>query len=392
MALFNVFLDTNVFMNAKYDFNHGALLNLKKHCNNGTAVLFTNSIIVREVQHHIDSDVGLMASQAKNTIKDHGELVNALSQAVYQEIKSIILTAPSKLATEFASYIAGATELSNDGLSMVSLFDDYFSNNAPFENKKEKKSEFPDAVAIMSIKRYMLENKSDTLHVVTNDNGWHAALKGVEGIVLHKDLKALLTQISKEEEIYVQIAQYMGDCIECLQASISNWFYEQDWSSLADDIDSCIECDEIDEITISAVKLVPDGIEYIDRDGDYASAAFSGIATIQLGFQYTDHTNEVYDREDHAWCNTVYGHGSAEITVPFTGSVTILISDDGEMELNSPDFDEVNLGEIEIVDYELTPHCEDDEPFFDTCPDCGRPIGIHNDGGNGFCVDCASHH
>ena len=28
----------------------------------------------------------------------------------------------------------------------------------------------------------------------------------------------------------------------------------------------------------------------------------------------------------------------------------------------------------------------------DVCPDCGSPIGIANDGGNGFCINCAPNH
>ena len=27
-----------------------------------------------------------------------------------------------------------------------------------------------------------------------------------------------------------------------------------------------------------------------------------------------------------------------------------------------------------------------------TCPDCGKPITIENDAGNGFCKDCAPNH
>ena len=37
---------------------------------------------------------------------------------------------------------------------------------------------------------------------------------------------------------------------------------------------------------------------------------------------------------------------------------------------------------------------EDDgyDDIFDTCPDCGCGISLRNDGGNGFCIDCAWNH
>lgn len=50
------------------------------------------------------------------------------------------------------------------------------------------------------------------------------------------------------------------------------------------------------------------------------------------------------------------------------------------------------LGDVEVIDYKLTPYRNDDDPYFAICPDCGKPIGIHNDGGNGFCTDCGIHH
>lgn len=29
---------------------------------------------------------------------------------------------------------------------------------------------------------------------------------------------------------------------------------------------------------------------------------------------------------------------------------------------------------------------------YTTCPECGKPINFDNDGGNGFCKDCAPNH
>ena len=392
MAHFNVFLDTNIFISAKYNFEGGALNSLKKHCENGTVALYTNDIILREVLHHIDSDVDMLAKQAKNSIKNHRELVNAITQQTYKEIEATLLDAPKRLAIQFETFMRKATVIPNAGLSMVELFDHYFANTAPFENREKKKSEFPDAVAIMSIRRYVEETTGVVLHVVTDDDGWHAALKGISRINVYKDLKTLLTQIAKEEELYVQIAQYMGEHIENLQPFVESWFFDQDWSTSVDNIELCIECDEIDDMHIAEVKLVPDGVEFIDRDAGCAVATFSGIARVHLGFSYTDHTHETYDREDHVWLNTIYGKGVAEVEIPFSGSVAILISEDGEMEYDSTNFDKIDLGAIESIEYELTPYREDDNPYFDTCPDCGNPIGIHNDGGNGFCIDCASRH
>ena len=393
MNRFNVFLDTNIFIGAKYNFAGGSLCNLLKYRENGTAILFSNDIIIREVLNHIDCDVSAMARQAKNAIKKHGELVNAITREAYNSIEATLLDASKSLRTQFENYVSGATLLPNQGLSIVALFDDYFGKQAPFENNEKKKAEFPDAVVIMSIKRYLDETPGAVLHIVSDDDGWHDALREINGIFLYKSLSELLTKIAEDEkELYAQITQYMQACIADLQSSAEGWFVCQDWSAAVDNIDVCIECEEIEDMYVTAINLAPDGVEYIDREDEFASAVFSGMASFYLGFQYIDHTNEVYDREDRIWYNTIYGKGAVELKVPFTGSVTILIPDDGEMELNSTDFDEINLGDVEIIDFRLTPYRNDDDPYFAVCPDCGKPLGIHNDGGNGFCIDCAAQH
>lgn len=396
MTTFNVLLDTNIFINAKFDFDRASLHNLKKYCDDGIVTMFTNDIIIREVKHNIETEVGLLAAQAKNAIKNHGELINAVTPPVFETIKATLLNAPMQLATAFGSYMDGATVLSNTELSIVDLFNDYFAPNAPFEGRKGKKSEFPDAAVIMSIKQYLTSTEDASLHVVTDDDGWHNALKDIPGVVMYKKLKSLLTKISKEQEdLYKRIVSFIGERIASLQECAKDWLLDQDWDFAVDEVEMCIECDEVDEVDVIDVNLILDGIEYIDNRESYAVATLSGIAMVKISFSYIDHTEEIYDREDHVWYNTAYGDGMAEIKVPISLSVTVMLPDEvnGEFDLDSPDFNELDKENSETIEYELTEHKDDlREPYFDMCPDCGKKIGLHNDGGNGFCVDCAPKH
>ena len=334
----------------------------------------------------------MLARQAKNSIKKNHELLNAISSESYASIESILSNATKNLTAQFRAFMNGATILPYKNLSIRNLFNDYFQNNPPFENNKEKKAEFPDAVVIMCIKNYLKTKQCETMHIVTDDNGWHDAFRGIDSVHMYKELKAFLTEISKEEILYKKVAQYAGTCIETLKNSVENHFSDYDWSYALDNIDICIECDDVEGATIYGVELIPDGIEYIDKEDGYAVASFSGTAFFNINFSYIDHTNEIYDREDHVWFNTIYGSGTARISIPFTSSATILIDDNGKLELNSHSFDTMDFGDAELLEYELTPYREDDEPFFNVCPDCGDPIGIHNDGGGGFCVNCAPNH
>ena len=101
----------------------------------------------------------------------------------------------------------------------------------------------------------------------------------------------------------------------------------------------------------------------------------------------------MYDREDHVWLNTIYGTGSIEVQVPFEGTVTVLVADEEEeMDFKDHKIDDIEWDDIEMTVLEMKEHRQDDDPYYCTCPDCGQPIGIHNDGGNGFCVNCAPNH
>ncbi len=395
MKTFNVLLDTNIFINAKYNFTRASLDNLKKYCDDGIVSMFTNDIIIREVKHHIENDVGLLAAQAKNAIKNHGELINAISPIEFESIKDTLLDAPKKLTAAFCSFMDNATILSNTGLSIVDLFNDYFAPNAPFEGCKEKKSEFPDATVIMSIKRYLSSIGNVSLHVITNDDGWHNALKDIRGVVMYKEIKFLLTEISKEREgLYKSIVLFIGEKIASLQEQAENWLLDQEWEFAVEEVDVCIECDEVDEVDVRDVNLILDGIEYIDNSENYAVATLSGIAKINVGFSYIDHGAETYDREDHGWYNTAYGDGMAKIEAPISLSVTVMLPDEGEeFDLDLIEFNDLDKRNTEIIEYQLTEHNDDlREPFYNICPDCGREIGLHNDGGNGFCIDCAHKH
>lgn len=396
MTKFNVLIDTNVFIRAKYNFRSGALLNLKKYCDDGTACMITNDIIIREVNHHIETEVGLLVSQAKKAIKKK-ELINAFTEPEFDRINEMLLDVPKQLATEFTAYMEKAKVLDNSDLSIVDLFNDYFNDVAPFEGRKEKKSEFPDAVIIMSINRFVSSKDGTTLHVVTDDNGWHDALKNTPGVFLHKDIKSLLSDISneKQKELYEQIISFLDTHIDELNEETEKWLSNQEWDFIVDDLEMCIECDVVEQIDVDDLTLGVNSIEYIDNEEGYAVATLSGLAKLKISFSYVDHTQETYDKEDHAWYNTIYGNGSSDIEVPISLSVLINLQckSNSLFEIDKPEFEEIDRGNVVIVNYELKENREDYyHPYFDRCPDCGEIIWINNDGGNGFCAKCAAKH
>ena len=396
MTTFDVLLDTNVFIKAKYSFNKSSLDYLRKYCENGVACLYTNDIIIREVQKHISSDVSLLAAKAKNAIKNNGELLNAIGQEDFERIQAILLNASTNLLAEFDSYIGDATVLTNADLSAIELFNDYFDLRPPFENRQEKKAEFPDAAIIMSIKHCLSSHEGATLHIVSDDNGWHSALSDCPSAIMYKDLKSLLTAISKgQEELYSQITSFIGEKIPSLEKDVRDWLYGLSWDSAVDENEVYVECDEVTDINVEDVSLILDSVEYIDRREGTAIASFTGMARITIDFSYIDHSCEVYDKEDHEWHNTQYGDGKVRIEIPVSLSTSVFLPHEDEVgfDLDAPDYDALEMDKVLTIDYELEERVDDIRwPDYDVCPDCGQKIGLHNDGGNGFCINCAPNH
>ena len=66
------------------------------------------------------------------------------------------------------------------------------------------------------------------------------------------------------------------------------------------------------------------------------------------------------------------------------------VFDSKEMELDVFTEQSFDLSAENRTSYEELARSDDDT--YDTCPDCGSRIGIDNDGGNGFCINCAPNH
>ena len=70
------------------------------------------------------------------------------------------------------------------------------------------------------------------------------------------------------------------------------------------------------------------------------------------------------------------------------------VFDSKEMELDVYAEQSFDLSEENRTSYEEWERSDNDtdDDTYDTCPDCGCRIGIDNDGGTGFCINCAPNH
>lgn len=87
-----------------------------------------------------------------------------------------------------------------------------------------------------------------------------------------------------------------------------------------------------------------------------------------------------------------YQHGVVgEVTISVVRTVDMLLdfedsSEFDSVEIISSDFEERYYRSCFEDDYDDIPNA------YGMCPDCAKKINVENDGGNGFCADCAPNH
>ena len=151
-----------------------------------------------------------------------------------------------------------------------------------------------------------------------------------------------------------------------------------------------------------------------------AKATFDVEAVIKIWYSYTDEDRSCFDKEDwvYLWKTEVEKNETHKINFEITLDIDLadfgMHADDSENKAGEHVFNfeddcitvigiaekphSINLDEDTCQECEVT----ESDPFnddagerefaLDTCPDCGCPIGLENDGGNGFCVSCAPNH
>lgn len=143
--------------------------------------------------------------------------------------------------------------------------------------------------------------------------------------------------------------------------------------------DSNIGSEGIDEFEISEYELID--AERIDRYDDTVIYEFNYNVKL-AGTSY-----EYWGRDD----DTKEVITSPGVYHVFEGTIKVQVEREAEMFIDFKDDNSFEEAEIIYGDLEETEHYDRmEEPGeLGYCPDCGVALDINNDGGNGFCINCA---
>lgn len=169
-----VSLDTQVIQSAGYDFSKGALNQLPKQLPSAMKLQLAE-VVLREVVGHRLVPVKKAADQFMGAISSLNRLTGldfAPASAHFDNLKVLSAT-QDRFETEIRQYVkqCRGEVLPIGDVDIDAVFTKYFAVKPPFGVRADKKSEFPDAVALHLLEQYASGNGTKGI-CASADGGW----------------------------------------------------------------------------------------------------------------------------------------------------------------------------------------------------------------------------
>jgi hypothetical protein len=301
-----IFLDTQVFDAASFNFKTTVLVSVVEEAKKGTIRLVLTDITVQEVRARIEKNVteefGLLRKfKTKARVVRSSHLAEA-KMALELDEKDVI----ADLHRQFEKFLKESnTEIIDTSeIPAGPVFKKYFVGDPPF-GSGDKKSEFPDAFVVEALEVWAKTNRQ-TLYVVSGDEPIREACGGRERLYAETRLARLLNRIILEAAIATflreQVMLRIDDIKESVKERFEDLMYNVDdqWgdaqmSSTALELKGEPEIIEADEAT-ATIELRFEGT--FDATLSYEDSS-SGIYDSETkGMMFMDHKEETLEKEE----------------------------------------------------------------------------------------------
>lgn len=354
-------LDTSTIDRKGRRLESGLLLQLKQF-RDSDANLVVSDIVEQETISHLTDDAKKAQAELAKGLKSMREawtIPEERTTEIEQDLigtreASEIANARWQLFAEHCGMEIAATE---EWCDLGELKRRYFAVKPPFEARADKKNEFPDGMALLSLEAWA--QKQDTLMlVVTSDKGWMAFCNESEHLVAIEELGDALASFHRHDpgNLLPNISRSLVDpgdefgirkaVVESVSESTDSYtFYVEAHSGLG------FEEDEV-EVEVKEVKIRTEDpygdVEVVDREEDYLVLRLHADVTADVIGHFSFTKWDSIDRED-----IPFGSGSASSEEGFIVEILVTISGNTQSGLEIervevlPFSGEVHLGEIE---------------------------------------------
>lgn len=286
-----LFIDSNLFIGAKYRFSDFQFRKLFNLMNRNSVKLLNSDIIRREVEQHIKVDLDKQI-ELYNRAYDACHILDKYYG--YKKVK--VNDSVSKVINEFNTFLThrNAHQLDINTIDVNTLVNRYFEKIYPFTDKKP--NEFKDAINILALQSFA-ENITEPIYILSNDKGFCMGLDSNRFTIFSKFrpfFEAINSITDNEQAIYTYIEdifrskdyRYVEFC-KYIKKNLDIY--------VEDDFDRNLSFLDVENFELKNLEIEKDSILY---DNDSKEANFDVEFDIAVAILYRDESNSIWDKED----------------------------------------------------------------------------------------------
>jgi hypothetical protein len=309
-------LDTSIFDQFGCNLQYKGLTALNQFVGTDVKVLLSE-ITIREVSAHIAIDTADAADHARSAINQYLKAWRSDEdkKAIYDSLG--LGRSPRDFAAaaidRFVTSIAADRVAFDLNVSLSDVVQRYFEATPPFSKKDKKKSEFPDAIALLSLESWA-EAHGGFVLAVSRDNDWISYAETSNRIICIPKLSDALDAFNRESSViasrfasrlrsgsYTKIREAIDDAlanfIEDFEVEASSAFYFDYEISSSELIDWHIDSDERFNVVASDSESITFMFELVARaefEADFSFSVKDGIDKdyVPMGSATVTRTNE----------------------------------------------------------------------------------------------------
>jgi hypothetical protein len=220
----------------------------------GQLRLLVTDVTVREVK----SQLRVVLAEANASLTKHAELLQQLGASSAVDRVRDESTALGALEAAFDQFLQDSKAISIPSISNIAdVLDDYFARRPPFSTKK--KSEFPDAISIASV-RLWCEQKSATAYIVSEDGDLRACCSESGPLFHAASIKDIISHATVSQQLHEALeealkgSEYLSSTlVEKIKESAT---VERSLSSFRDWQVTAAEIDGVQSVRIISVRVL----------------------------------------------------------------------------------------------------------------------------------------
>jgi hypothetical protein len=285
----NVFLDTQVFVDAGFNYRSARLASITDLAASDRIRVFLTDITVRELQAGIKA-----AIEEARPSRPKGILRNSELPQVTQLLELLDLgEVERELIGQLQVFLKNArvTVLRISGDSIEPVLERYFRRLPPFGAGKNK-AEFPDALALETLRGWC-RNCGQGMAVVSRDEGMRAACSG-EGPLFHfPDLPKYLDAVASEQPAVYKFVREEVHLRHEEVLELARIAFE--------DLEFYVPDLEVEILELELTDIEYEGeVEVVDLKATEATVELDAWLTFEVTARFVELGSGFYEREDGA--------------------------------------------------------------------------------------------